>query len=174
MINSLWPSDAIWWHRSGSTLVQVMAWCRTAQAITWTNVDLSSVRSICIHLRAISQEIPQLSITKISLKITYIYAKYSTNLWGVNEIILGPLSLCRTSTSRFNDQNKCSVVTLIFSWSWLVSRSSTAAIPLRSRVKLASTARCDSYVPWPNSMRDVWTVSIQSSAVITRCNLSWY
>ena len=25
--NSLWPSDAIWQSRSGSTLAQVMAWC---------------------------------------------------------------------------------------------------------------------------------------------------
>ena len=29
-VNSLWPSVAIWWHRSGSTLVQVMAWCHQA------------------------------------------------------------------------------------------------------------------------------------------------
>ena len=29
-INSLRPSDTIWWHRSGSTLVQVMACCLTA------------------------------------------------------------------------------------------------------------------------------------------------
>ena len=29
-INSLRPSDAIWWHRSGSTLAQVMACCLTA------------------------------------------------------------------------------------------------------------------------------------------------
>ena len=29
-LNSLWPSDAIWWHRSGSTLAQVMACCLTA------------------------------------------------------------------------------------------------------------------------------------------------
>ena len=28
--NSLWPSDTIWWQRSGSTLVQVMACCLTA------------------------------------------------------------------------------------------------------------------------------------------------
>ena len=28
--NSLRPSDAIWWHRSGSTLAQVMACCLTA------------------------------------------------------------------------------------------------------------------------------------------------
>ena len=29
-INSLWPDDAIWWHRSVSTLAQVMACCLTA------------------------------------------------------------------------------------------------------------------------------------------------
>ena len=28
--NLLWPSDSKWWHRSGSTLAQVMAWCPTA------------------------------------------------------------------------------------------------------------------------------------------------
>ena len=30
VINSLWPSDTIWWHRSGSTLAQVMACCLMA------------------------------------------------------------------------------------------------------------------------------------------------
>ena len=29
-VNSLWPSDTIWRHRSGSTLAQVMACCLTA------------------------------------------------------------------------------------------------------------------------------------------------
>ena len=28
--NSLWPSNAVWWHSSGSTMVQVMACCLTA------------------------------------------------------------------------------------------------------------------------------------------------
>ena len=41
------------------------------KSITWTNIDLLSVRSSDIPLRAISQEIPQPSTTKISLKITY-------------------------------------------------------------------------------------------------------
>ena len=40
------------------------------QAITWTNVDWSSVKSSDIHIRAISQEMPQPSVTKICLKIT--------------------------------------------------------------------------------------------------------
>ena len=30
IVNSLWPSDTIWWHKSGSTLAQVMACCLTA------------------------------------------------------------------------------------------------------------------------------------------------
>ena len=47
-INSFWPSDVIWRHISGSTLAQVMAWC-----LTWTNVDLPSVKSNNIHIRAI-------------------------------------------------------------------------------------------------------------------------
>ena len=43
--DSLWPIDALWWHRSGSTLDQIMA-------ITWTNVDLSSMGFSGKHLRA--------------------------------------------------------------------------------------------------------------------------
>ena len=29
IFESLWPSDTTWWHRSGSTLVQIMAWMVT-------------------------------------------------------------------------------------------------------------------------------------------------
>ena len=55
--NSLWPSDAILQQRS---------------AITWTNVDWSSVKSSDIHIRVNAQEMPQPSITKLCLKITYL------------------------------------------------------------------------------------------------------
>ena len=40
--------------------------------LTWTNVDLSSVRSSGIHLIAILQEMPQPSVTEIRLKINYL------------------------------------------------------------------------------------------------------
>ena len=40
------------------------------QAVTWNNVDLSSIKPSDIHLRAITQEIPQPLITEISLQIT--------------------------------------------------------------------------------------------------------
>ena len=54
------------------------------QAITWTNVDLSSVRSNDIHLTAISQEITQQSIIEISLQITHL--KFHSNVPGANEL----------------------------------------------------------------------------------------
>ena len=74
--------DATWRHRSESTLAQAMAWW-WHQAITWTNVDLSSVRSSNNHLRANLQETSQPSITKISLEITFL--KFNLNLTEANE-----------------------------------------------------------------------------------------
>ena len=82
--NSLRSSDAIWCLRTLSTLVQVMACCLMAPNITWTNVELSSVRSIDIHLRAISPEVLQLSITKISLKITPVKLSPGSMTWNLH------------------------------------------------------------------------------------------
>ena len=62
---------------SGSTL---------AQLITWTNVDWSSVKSSDIHIRTISQEMPQPPITKIYFKVTYL--KFHSNFPGANELRL--------------------------------------------------------------------------------------
>ena len=84
-VNSLWPSDAIWRHRSQSTLAQVMACCLTHQALTWTNVDLSSLRSCGIHLTIVSQWMPQPSITEISFEIDYL--KFYLDLPGANELM---------------------------------------------------------------------------------------
>ena len=60
------------------------------QAITWTNVDWSSVKSIGIHIRAFSQELPQPSITKICLKeksVSKISSKFPRVQW-VNSLPL--------------------------------------------------------------------------------------
>ena len=50
------------------------------QAVTWTNVDLSPVRSSGIHLIAISQKIPQPPIFELVWKI--IYLKFCSNQRG--------------------------------------------------------------------------------------------
>ena len=54
------------------------------QAITWTIVDWSSVKSSDIQIRAISQVMSQPSITKICLKITCL--KYHANFPEANEL----------------------------------------------------------------------------------------
>ena len=48
------------------------------QAITWTNLDLSSAKCCYNRIRAISQKIPQSSMDNISLKIAYL--KFHSNL----------------------------------------------------------------------------------------------
>ena len=53
------------------------------QAITWTNVDWSSVKYSDIHIRAISQQMIQLSFTKICLKIAC--KKFHSIFPGANE-----------------------------------------------------------------------------------------
>ena len=73
--NSLWPSDIIKQHRSGSTLAQVMAQYLICwhQVITGTNViDFSLERFCGIHLRPVSRQVPKLvfCIYVMSLNIT--------------------------------------------------------------------------------------------------------
>ena len=57
------------------------------QAITWTDVDWSSVKSSDIHIRANPQEMPQPPISTIRLK--FVYLKFHSNIPGANELIYG-------------------------------------------------------------------------------------
>ena len=68
--HSLWCSDTIWWHRSGSTWVQLMACCLMAPSHYLNQCWLISMRSFHIHLRAISQEMLMITVLDMSLKIT--------------------------------------------------------------------------------------------------------
>ena len=82
ILNWLWPSDAIWQQRSRSKLPQVMACCLTAPSHylnqCWLIISKVYWHSN-IHIRAISQEMPQPSITKIHLKITNL--KFPRGHW---------------------------------------------------------------------------------------------
>ena len=66
LINSFWPCDAIWRHRSGLTLSQVMACCLMAPSHylnqCWLNISVSCV----IQLRMLSQEMLKISILDTS------------------------------------------------------------------------------------------------------------
>ena len=65
------------------------------QAITWTNIDWSSVKYSDIDI--ISKEMPQPSITKIRLKMTYL--KFHSNFQGAN-----PLNAFDLEVASFSDE----------------------------------------------------------------------
>ena len=54
-VNSLWPSDTIWWHRSGSTLSQLMACCWAAPSHYFNQWSL---RLCGFYLRVIHRQCP--------------------------------------------------------------------------------------------------------------------
>ena len=66
-LNSLWPSDTIWRHKSGSTLAQVMACCLKAPS-HYLNQCWFIISEVQWHPS--ESKIPQPSVTEISLKIT--------------------------------------------------------------------------------------------------------
>ena len=95
------------------------------QANTWTNVDWSSVKSSDIHIRAISQAMPQPSITKICLKITY--SKFHLNFPGANK-----LNLCLIHVLHTVSQ----LVSCHLSWSAESIAGLTRPLRFRLRVRL--------------------------------------
>ena len=81
----LWYSDAIWGHRSWSTLAQIMPWSVAwrHQTITWTSVDASMMYNDNHdnYMSTISQETPQPSITKFEICLSKISFKYPRGQW---------------------------------------------------------------------------------------------
>ena len=83
-INSLWPSDAIWRHRSGSAWSPVMACCLMAPSHYLNQCWLVSEESCGMHQRAISHWVPQLLICMMRLKkilLKKITATYPRDWW---------------------------------------------------------------------------------------------
>ena len=82
LINSLWPSYVLLWHRSESTIAQEIFCCLTSvKALPkLVEVDLSSVKSSDIRLRSILQEILQPPNTKMTSKLTYLHFPETSEL----------------------------------------------------------------------------------------------
>ena len=79
-VSSLWPSNVIWWHTSGSTLAQVMACCLMAPSHY-----LNRCRFIIGKVQWHSSEgkVPLRSITKASFEIS---------IWNFIQVSLGSRS----------------------------------------------------------------------------------
>ena len=88
-VNSLCPSDVIWRQGSMSTLAQVMACCLKAPS-HYLNQCWLIITEVQWHsFQAILQEMPQPTIAKIHLKMTYL--KFHWNFPGDNESNNGSL-----------------------------------------------------------------------------------
>ena len=103
-VNSLWPSDAIWWNRSGSTLVQVMACCLMSPSLYLNQCWLLEklVKPCGIQLTAISQETIKISIhgmclENINLKLQYVNFQDSNGPWINLGLIWSVESMCNQS-----------------------------------------------------------------------------
>ena len=102
-VNPLWSSNAIWWHRFEAILVEVMACCLTALSHYLNQCWLFTSKYNDIHLGVISEQIPQQSITNLSLKTTYL--KLNSNPPGANELKPNHLLYFETACkikSKFN------------------------------------------------------------------------
>ena len=86
-IHSLWPSDTIFWHRSGSTWVQVMACCLTAPSHYLNQCWLIISKALWHSSEGNFTGDDSAINTKICLKITNL--KLNQKLLGANELKLG-------------------------------------------------------------------------------------
>ena len=83
VLNPLQPSDAIWRHRTESTLAQAMACCLTAPSHYLNQRSLVINEVQCNHLKANLQEI-SLSLIDINSNVTHL--KFHWNLPWANEL----------------------------------------------------------------------------------------
>ena len=65
-INSLWSSDIIWWHKSGTTLIQVMTCCFMSPSYNLNQCWFITNRVIGIHM----------------VKFDWMYSKIQSLTWG--------------------------------------------------------------------------------------------
>ena len=117
-VNSLRPSDAIWWLISGSILAQVMAWCLTAPSHYLNQCSLTILRSPGIHSRVMFTWILKISTPKLYLEI-YTFEITATSprervnsLWpsdvicrqGSRSTLAQVMACCLTAPSHYLNQ----------------------------------------------------------------------
>ena len=97
VVNSLWPSDAIWRHRFRSVLAQVVACCLMAPSHYLNQCWLSYYWGSVAFTWEISRWVPKLLFFELNLKI--ILLKLLPHLPGANELSEGFIAqLCLSCT----------------------------------------------------------------------------
>ena len=105
IVNSLWPSEDMWWQRSGSVLAHVIACCLTAPRhyVIQCWLSLSPVRPSDNHLQALLDEIHYPPLSKLD-------CQFHTTLHGAYELIVFFIS---SMSFSFSSQESCDKVTVI-------------------------------------------------------------
>ena len=110
VINSLWPSDAIWWQGSGTTLAQVMACCLTAPSHylspCWLVISKVRWHSLWENLK----------IPALKTRFEFVFLKWQPDLPVAKELI-GVLEAVNMNVFK-----AFGVTTFMFLWSNAVSR----------------------------------------------------
>ena len=88
-IISLWPSDAIWSHRSGSTLAQIMACCLMSPSHYLKQCWFVMNRVLWHYVKSTSPQVLKISIDQMNLKCTL--ETFLTHLPGINELYTNTL-----------------------------------------------------------------------------------
>ena len=83
MFNSLWLSDAIWWHWSESTLVQVMAWCHQAPSHYLNQCRLLISK---VHWNSSQVNFTKKYLSHIAITFVWKASKFHSNLPGADEL----------------------------------------------------------------------------------------
>ena len=85
-VNSMWPRDTAWLHRSRSTLIHVMACCLTAPSY-YLNQYWLTIRRILHHSPEDNSymEMPLKVATTMYLKITHLIPNYVTKATSPRE-----------------------------------------------------------------------------------------
>ena len=109
-LNSLWPSDIVWQHRSGSTLTQVMACCLMAQGHYLSQCWLIIIdqQILCSHAKTnfidSAQAINSLNeFEKYSCKLTFTSLRVNKLTQNILASPPGPRLNIKTVLSTYGD-----------------------------------------------------------------------
>ena len=86
-LHSLWPNDAIWGHRTGSALAQVLACAWWHKAITWASVGLL--------IKGVLWQSPERRLTRSVYELNP-YMHTDCTIRTTNTSLWGPTSWCMT------------------------------------------------------------------------------
>ena len=98
-LNSLRPSDAIWWHRSGSSLAQIMACCLTAPShylnqcwliinkVQWHSSEGNFVRDTVYDFKIFPRTaIWAISIWRSKARLNFVVAIYFNDIEKIKKL----------------------------------------------------------------------------------------